>query len=47
MKRRKPYLLLPLLLALPTLLTAAAACIWLLPELNDWLAAAVKVAILP
>ena len=45
MKHRKPSFLLPVLLALPLLLCAAAAVIWVIPEAREWLLAAAKVVV--
>ena len=47
MKHRKPSFLLPVLLALPLLLCAAAAVIWVIPEAREWLLAASKVVVNP
>ena len=47
MKRRKPFLLLPVLLALPLLLCAVVAVIWALPEAREWVLAAAKVVVNP
>ena len=47
MKRRNPSCLLPVMLALPLLLCAAAAVIWGIPEAREWLLAAAKVVVNP
>ncbi len=47
MKHRKPFILLPLLLALPLCLCALAAMIWALPEAREWILAAAKVVVNP
>ncbi len=47
MKHRKPFFLLPVLLALPLLLCAAAAVIWALPEAREWVLATAKVVVNP
>ena len=46
MKKAKPFLLLPLLAALPLLL-GAGLLLWKLPVLGDWVLAAAKVGLIP
>lgn len=45
--RRRPLLLLPVILALPLVLCALAAAIWGIPEARDWIRAAAKMAVIP
>ncbi len=45
--KRRPFPLLPLLMALPFALAAGAAVLWGIPAVRDWLLAAVKVAVIP
>ena len=47
MKPKKPSLLLPCLFALPFLVAGLLAVLWLAPRAADYVAAALKLAVIP
>ena len=46
-KEKRREALRPLLLAVPALLAAAAAAVWLVPLAADWITAGLKAAVIP
>ncbi len=47
MSKKRREALRPLLLAVPALLAAVAAAVWLVPLAADWVTAGLKVAVIP
>ena len=47
MREKRQEALRPLLLAVPALLAAVAAAVWLVPVAADWITAGLKAAVIP
>lgn len=47
MSEKKREALRPLLLAIPALLAAVAAALWLVPPAAEWITAGLKMAVIP